>query len=40
MGKKFCMACESVQRESKEAWLLIIRDLIARGLAVAEVNGC
>jgi putative transposase len=37
-GKKLLLACESGQRESKEAWLLIIRDLIARGLRLPKLT--
>ena len=37
-GKKVLLACESGQRESKEAWLLIIRDLIARGLRLPKLT--
>ena len=31
-GKKVLLACESGERESKEAWAAILRDLISRGL--------
>jgi transposase-like protein len=37
-GKKVLLACESGQRESKEAWLLIIRDLSARGLRLPKLT--
>jgi putative transposase len=37
-GKKVLLACESGQRESKEAWLSIIRDLIARGLRLPKLT--
>jgi putative transposase len=37
-GKKVLLACESGQRESKEAWLLIIRDLIARGWRLPKLT--
>jgi transposase-like protein len=37
-GKKVLLACESGQRESKEAWILIIRDLIARGLRLPKLT--
>jgi putative transposase len=37
-GKKVLLVCESGQRESKEAWLLIIRDLITRGLRVPKLT--
>ena len=37
-GKKVLLACESGQRESKEAWMLIIRDLIARGLRLPKLT--
>jgi len=37
-GKKILLACESGQRESKEAWLVIIRDLIARGLRLPKLT--
>jgi putative transposase len=36
--QKVLLACESGQRESKEAWLLIIRDLIARGLRLPKLT--
>lgn len=37
-GKKVLLACESGQRESREAWLLIIRDLIALGLRLPKLT--
>lgn len=37
-GRKVLLACESGERESKEAWLLIIRDLIARGLRLPKLT--
>ena len=32
MGEKVLLACESGERESKESWLKVLRDLKARGL--------
>lgn len=37
-GKKVLLACESGQRESKEAWASILRDLKARGLKPARLT--
>ena len=37
-GKKILLACESGERESKEGWSSILRDLLARGIAVAAAD--
>lgn len=37
-GQKVILACESGQRESKEAWASILRDLKARGLKLARLT--
>jgi transposase-like protein len=37
-GKKLLLACESGERESKESWLKVLRDLKARGLKFPRLN--
>ena len=37
-GEKVLLACESGERESKESWLKVLRDLVARGLKLPEVT--
>jgi putative transposase len=37
-GKKLLLACESGERESKEGWAGILRDLISRGLRLPRVS--
>jgi len=37
-GQKVILACESGQRESREAWASILRDLKARGLKLARLT--
>ena len=37
-GNKHLVACESGERESKESWLKILRDLKARGLKLPKVT--
>src|SRR5262245_32614298 len=37
-GKKVLLACESGERESKEGWSGILRDLIARGLRLPKLT--
>jgi hypothetical protein len=37
-GAKVLLACESGERESKDTWLMVLRDLAAPGLQLAKVN--
>ena len=37
-GEKVLLACESGERESKESWLKVLRDLVARGLKLPKVT--
>jgi len=37
-GDKILVACESGERESKESWLKVLRDLMARGLKLPKVT--
>ncbi|MFI5091606.1 MAG: IS256 family transposase [Terriglobales bacterium] len=37
-GEKVLLACESGERESKESWLKVLRDLTARGLKLPKVT--
>ena len=37
-GEKVLLACESGERESKESWLKVLRELKARGLKLPEVT--
>jgi len=37
-GEKVLLACESGQRESKESWLKVLRDLKARGLRLPRLT--
>jgi len=37
-GEKVLLACESGERESKESWLKVLRDLMARGLKLAKLT--
>jgi putative transposase len=37
-GEKVLLACESGERESKESWLKVLRDLKARGLKLPKVT--
>ena len=36
-GRKVVLACESGERESKEGWASLVRDLIARGLRLPQL---
>ena len=38
-GRKVVLAIESGQRESKESWARVLRDLFARGLRPWQVDG-
>ncbi len=39
-GKKVVLAVESGQRESRESWLGVLRDLHARGLRAPQLLVC